>query len=66
MTAQEVQRIFRHRHILVCNGPIETGGFDLETLEMLGSLTTKVSVQGRFRVDLHGLSIQLTRLSFSC
>lgn len=60
MTAQEVQDIFRHRHILVRNGPVETRPFNLESLEMLGSLTTKVSMQGRFRVHLRDSDIQLT------
>jgi hypothetical protein len=54
MTAQEVQDIFRHRHILVCNSPIEPRDFNLETLEMLGSLTTNVSMQGKLQVGLFG------------
>jgi hypothetical protein len=60
MTAKEVQDIFRHRHILVRNSPVETRPFDLESLEMLGSLTAKVSMQGQFRVDLHVSGIWLT------
>jgi hypothetical protein len=45
--ASDVQEIFRHRHILVHNGPVETVDFDLEGLEILGSLSAEVSLQGR-------------------
>ena len=45
--ASDVQEIFRHRHILVRNGPVETVDFDLEGLEILGSLSAEVSLQGR-------------------
>jgi hypothetical protein len=61
MTAQEVQEVFRHRHILVRKSPIETTGFNLDALEMLGSLTTKVPMQGRLQAHLLGSDVQLTK-----
>jgi hypothetical protein len=49
MNASTIQEIFRHRHILVLNSPIETVEFDREGLETLGSLSSIRSVQGAFQ-----------------
>jgi hypothetical protein len=46
MSASTLQSIFRHRHILVLDAPVETAEFDKEGLESLGSLTSVRSVQG--------------------
>jgi hypothetical protein len=48
MDAATIQGIFRHRHILVLNSPVETVEFDREGLETLGSLSSIRSVQGPF------------------
>jgi hypothetical protein len=44
--AATVQRIFRDRHVLIRNGPVEKVEFSLEGLEVLGSLSAEVNVQG--------------------
>jgi hypothetical protein len=41
-----IQEIFRHRHILVVNAPVETLTFDREGLETLGSLRSARHTQG--------------------
>jgi hypothetical protein len=46
LAPRQVQDIFRHRHILLRNAPVERGEFTLEGLEMLGSVTRQVSLQG--------------------
>jgi hypothetical protein len=51
MAAATIQEIFRHRHILVLNSPVETVEFDREGLESLGSLSSIRSVQGEFLVN---------------
>jgi hypothetical protein len=47
LTAAEVQAIFRNRHILVRNGPVEKVDFTLDSLEMLGSVSRPVCLQGK-------------------
>jgi hypothetical protein len=47
MSTQEVQRIFRDRHILVINQPDrENGEFGLKALSMLGHLDADLEMQG--------------------
>jgi hypothetical protein len=46
LSSLEVQEIFRHRHILIVNAPVETVDFDREGLETLGSLHSARTVQG--------------------
>jgi hypothetical protein len=45
MTAREIQEIFRHRHILVLDAPVEKLNFDCEGLETMGSLHTPRTFQ---------------------
>jgi hypothetical protein len=49
-TAAEVQAIFRHRHILVRNSGIDLVSFDADGLEILGSLSRTVCLQGESAV----------------
>ena len=47
MSSFDIQRIFRHRHILVLNHPQErTYSFDLQCLHALGDLDQKRDMQG--------------------
>jgi hypothetical protein len=46
LSPSQIQEIFRHRHILVLNAPVETVMFDREGLETLGSLHASRHVQG--------------------
>lgn len=46
MSSSAIQQIFRRRHILLLNAPIETFAFDREGLEHLGSLTTVRPMEG--------------------
>jgi hypothetical protein len=47
LSPAEVQAIFRHRHILVRHGPVECVDFTPAGLEILGSLSRPVSLQGK-------------------
>jgi hypothetical protein len=49
MSAREIQEIFRHRHILVLDAPVEQLNFDRDGLETLGSLHLSRTVQGKLR-----------------
>jgi hypothetical protein len=46
LTAMEVQRLFRHRHILVSGSPTRDFNFDRRGLAKLGSLTAPRCIQG--------------------
>ena len=50
MSAREIQDIFRHRHILVLDAPVEELDFDRDGLETLGSLHLSRTVQGKFGI----------------
>jgi hypothetical protein len=56
LTPLQVQDIFRHRHILIRNAPVEQAEFTLEGLEMLGSVRRQVSLQGLSRFIFDALS----------
>ena len=47
MEAQQIQDVFRHRHILVRNWPEKTVKFDRAGLAMLGPLKKQTSFQGK-------------------
>jgi hypothetical protein len=51
MTAQQIQCIFRERHILVHGVETEKMEFNLEGLATLGSLTLPLEVQGECLSD---------------
>jgi hypothetical protein len=49
MSDSEIQDVFRHRHILVRNGPVKTVNWDLEGLSMLGPLDGMMDFQGEWK-----------------
>ena len=50
MSVKEIQDVFRHRHILVLDAPVEQVKFDRDGLETLGSLHLSRTVQGKPRI----------------
>jgi hypothetical protein len=44
--SRDIQKIFRKRHILIVNAPVEAVDFNREGLETLGSLHSPRTVQG--------------------
>lgn len=50
MTASQVGKVFRHRHILVLHWPQEDEGFSLDTAEKFISSDQIVDLHGEFRV----------------
>jgi hypothetical protein len=46
LTTQEIQEIFRHRHILIPGPPPRDFHFDSQGLATLGSLTAPRQIQG--------------------
>ena len=46
MDPLKIQNIFRHRHILVSNAPMDNMEFDLKGLSSIGSLSKQISIQG--------------------
>lgn len=48
MPAEEVQEIFRHRHILVVNAPLLDEGFSIRTLKRYANVDRLVSIVGSY------------------
>lgn len=48
LSGQDIQAIFRQRHILVLNAPGTGGTFGLQNLSGVGDLDAEVEVQGQF------------------
>src|ERR1700678_2626578 len=46
MHPSQIQKVVRHRHILVSNVPTDKMEFDLEGLSSIGSLSKRISIQG--------------------
>jgi hypothetical protein len=59
MSPEDLQGIFRHRHILVINAPLPDEGFSLKTLKAYTKLTKVVDMQGR----IHFAPIYYTTLT---
>jgi hypothetical protein len=52
MSSADIQDVFRHRHILVLNCPLEDEGFSLKTLKAYVSLARVVDMTGTFLIYL--------------
>ena len=63
MHPSQIQKVFRHRHILVSNVPTDEMEFDLEGLSSIGSLSKPISIQGNMNPSASSWFILLNFIS---
>jgi hypothetical protein len=63
MHPSQIQKVFRHRHVLVSNVPTEKMEFDLEGLSSIGSLSKPISIQGNMNPTTSSWFILLSFIS---
>ena len=59
MHPSQIQKVFRHLHILVSNVPTDKMEFDLEALSSIGSLSKRICIQGNMNPSASSLFILL-------
>lgn len=58
LSGQDIQAVFRHRHIMVLNVPAASWAFNLEDLYRIGDLDTEVEMQGQLTVACSSIRLK--------